>query len=96
MSEPEGFNTATRSVALLRGSPTSSSEVELSRKTNSLTARRVLLGVLHATEKRRKNKGALGHLMETFVGKTRTAAATLQSNEVQKAKKKGHNDFVGF
>jgi len=96
MSEPEGFNTATRSVALIRGSPTSSSEVQLSRKTNSLTARRILFGVLRATEKRRKNKAALGHLMETFVGKTRTAKAKLKANEVKKAKNKGHNEFVGF
>jgi hypothetical protein len=73
MSEPEGLNTATRSVALIRGSPTSSSEVQLPRKTNSLTARRILVGALRATEKRRENKAALGHLMETFVGKTRTA-----------------------
>jgi hypothetical protein len=82
MSEPEGFNTATRSVALIRGSPTSSSEVQLSRKMNCLTARRILLGILCATEKRRKNKAALRHLMETIVGKTRTANAKLKSNEV--------------
>jgi hypothetical protein len=54
------------------------------------------LGVLDATEKRRKNKAALGHLMETFVGKTRRAKAKLEANEVKKAKNKGHNDFVGF
>jgi hypothetical protein len=82
MSEPEGFETATRSVALTRGSPTSSSEVQLSRKTNCLTAHRILLGVLHATEKRRTNKADFGHLMEPFVGKRRTAKAKLKSNEV--------------
>ncbi len=63
------------------------------KETNWLSARRILLGVLHATEKRRKNKAALGHLMETFVGKTRTANAKLKANEVKKAKNKG---FVGF
>jgi hypothetical protein len=40
------------------------------------------MGVLHATENRRKNKAVLGHLMETFVGKTRTATAKLEVNEV--------------
>jgi hypothetical protein len=50
MSEPEDLNTETRSVALIRESPTSSSEVQLSRKTNCVAARRILLGVLHATE----------------------------------------------
>jgi len=78
MSEPEGFDTATRSVALIRGSPTSSSEVQLSRKTNCLTAHRILLGVLHAPEKRRKSKAVLRYLVETFVGKTRTATAKLK------------------
>ncbi len=87
MSEPEGCDTETRSVALIRGSPTSSSEIQLSRKTNSLTARRLLMVVLHETEKRRKNKAALGHLMETFVGKTRTAKAKLKANEVKKRQK---------
>ncbi len=87
MSQPEGSDTATRSVALIGGSPTSSAEVQLSRKTNSLTARRLLMVVLHATEKRRKNKAALGHLMETFVGKTRTAKAKLKANEVKKKPK---------
>jgi hypothetical protein len=96
MSEPEGFNTATRSVALIRGSPTSSSEVLLSKKTNCLAARRILLGVLDATEKRRKNKCALGPFIETFVGKTRKAKAKLKCEEVKKAKNKGPNDFVGF
>jgi len=52
-----------------------------------------LSGVLHETEKRRKNKAALGHLMETFVGKRRTAKAKLKANKVKKAKNKG---FVGF
>ncbi len=80
MSEPEGCDTATRSIALIRGSPTSSSEVQLSRKTICLSARRILLRVLQATEKRRKIKALLGHLMETFVGKTGTAK--LKSDEV--------------
>jgi hypothetical protein len=82
MSEPEGCDTATRSVALIRGSPTSSSEVPLSRKTNCLTAHRILLGVLHEREKRRKNKAVFPYLMETFVGKTKTATGKLKSNEV--------------
>jgi hypothetical protein len=40
------------------------------------------MGVLHATEKTRKYKAALGHAMETFAGKTRTATAKLNANEV--------------